>query len=152
MKRLLGVVFALLLCVSSAAAEEDNGELLLGYDSFSGALLPDSVLAVGQRYDFPVFVSANHTVMPLSDELMKKYSFKTAKLSGGESVKDFSFTKKNGYYYITVLAQEAAEHRYSLTLVERSSGLDKLTLTVEFSAAEKENMQYVKNPPTAVIV
>lgn len=98
MKRLITALLAVMmfgLCVGFS--KENEGELLLGYDSFSGILLPDSVLAVGQRYDFPVFVAANQTVMPLSDELMQKYSFKTAKLSGEKSVKDFSFTKKNGY-------------------------------------------------------
>lgn len=152
MKRLFGVILAavMLFTVFFVASGEDGGELLLGYDSLSGQLLPDSVVSVGQRYDFPVFVSANGAVMPLSDELMKKYSFKIANLSGGESVGDFSFSKRNGYYYITVLADKSGEYRYSLTLVERASGLDTLSLPVEFSAAE-QTAHTVKNPPTGII-
>ncbi len=153
MKRLIAALLAVMLFgLYAGFAKENEGELLLGYDSFSGILLPNSVLAVGQRYDFPVFVAANQKVMPLSDELMQKYSFKTAKLSGEKSVKDFGFTKKNGYYYITVLAREEAKHRYSLTLVERSSGLDTLSLTVGFSASEQEKPHSVKNPPTGKAV
>ncbi|MBP1578175.1 MAG: hypothetical protein J6C75_06805 [Oscillospiraceae bacterium] len=155
MKRFAGLIIATIMLFATVLtfAGEKEGELLLGYDSLSGALLPKSTLAAGQRYDFPVFVSSGGAVMPLTDELMQKYSFKITNLSSENAVKEFGFTKRNGYYYVTVMAEEEAEPRYSLALVERSSGMDAVSLTVEFSVQESEApMQEVANPPTNAVL
>ena len=152
MKRALGLIFAVVMLFTAvfAFAGEKRGELLLGYDNLSGLLLPNSVLAAGRQYYFPVFISTNGTPKPLSDELMQKYSFKITNLSGKNGVKEFGFTKRNGYYYISVMAPQAAQPRYSLTLVERASGMDTLSLMVEFEVRQMAQ-QLVANPPTNAV-
>lgn len=154
MKRFVGLIIATIMLFATVLtfAEEKEGELLLGYDSLSGALLPDSKLAAGQRYYFPVFVSSGGAVMPLSDELMQKYSIKTTNLSGENAIKEFALTKRKGYYYVSVMAEHEAEPRYSLTLVDRASGMDTLTLTVDFSVLPAAELpQTVLNPPTNAV-
>lgn len=137
MKRMSAVFLAaaIILVLSLLAfADSKESELLLGGESEQGFSLSGAALTPGGQYSFPVFISAGGGVMPLTDELMKNCGFKVANSGGGSGVKQISFTKRDGFYYVDIDTDFAigSEEKYTLTLTDRASGSDLLSIDVEF--------------------
>ena len=126
---------AIILALSLlASADSKDNALLLGGERGQGFSLSGAALTPGEKYSFPVFISAGGGVMPLTDELMKSSGFKIATSGGGRGVKQISFTKHDGFSYVDIDTDfpEGTEEKYTLTLTDRASGSDMLSIDVEF--------------------
>lgn len=141
MKKALTILLAAAIAMSAAVAifaADSTVSIVLGNEESSNVSLKNSLLTPGESYRFPVLVSSNGAeATPLTEELLKNYSFKISNSGEGDSVNEFKLVKINDGYFVNVDVKsgwptEICEEEYSMKLSNRGSGEDSLELTVAF--------------------
>ncbi|MEG1972743.1 MAG: hypothetical protein RR315_06240 [Oscillospiraceae bacterium] len=137
------LVVAMLSSTALTAFGYTEKKIIIGQDKKTGVVLEKGFLTAGDEYLFPVNVSIKgDSSEPLTDEILKDYSFKISNTGKKNSLKEFKSVKVSGNYHLSVEVKagyptESTEEEYTLKLSQKAGERKETQITLNFETGAK---------------